>query len=160
MYLCCGATISVVILRDLIKICNKYFMELKLNSREWARFKRNFVGPIMPRSIRKQRREGVMAVTPAGSGVKKLFLDNTDIRKTWDRRAVHRNAMPKWANKDAIKNIYNLSKELTAATNIRHEVDHIIPIKHPLVCGLHVENNLQVIPENENRVKSNNFTIE
>ena len=135
-------------------------MESILNSRDWAKFKRNFVGPVMPRSVRKQRREGVMAVTPKGSGIKKLFLDESDIRKTWDRCAVHRNAMPLWANKDAIKNVYALSKELTVTTGIRHEVDHVIPIKHPLVCGLHVENNLQVISENENRVKSNNFTID
>lgn len=131
-----------------------------MNSREWAKFKRNFVGPIMPRKIRKQRREGTLAVKPSGSGVKKLYLDKLDIRKTWDRRAIHRNAMPIWANIDTIKSIYEISKELTKRTGIKHEVDHVIPIKHPLVCGLHVENNLQVISEKENRVKSNNFIIE
>lgn len=135
-------------------------METIINSRDWAKFKRNFVGPIMPRSIQKQRREGTLAVVSKVSGVKKLFLDDTDIRKTWDRCAVHRNAMPPWANKDEIKSVYKMSKELTKKTGIKHEVDHVIPIKHPLVCGLHVEYNLHVIPENENRVKSNNFEIE
>ena len=128
-------------------------------SREWAAFKRNFIGPIMPRKIRKERREGHLAVTPKGNGVIKLFMDKDDIRKTWDRKAVHRNARPLWANIEAIKNIYVTAKELTKSTGIKYEVDHVIPIKHPLVCGLHVENNLQIIPENENRVKSNTFYV-
>ncbi len=128
-------------------------------SREWAKFKRNFIGPIMPRKIRKERREGHLAVALPGNGVSKLFMDQDDIRKTWDRRAVHRNACPAWADIEAIKHIYTTAKELTNSTGTKYEVDHVIPVKHPLVCGLHVENNLQIIPENENRVKSNTFYV-
>ena len=131
-----------------------------MNSRTWARFKKNFVGPIMPRSIRKFRREENLTVIQKGNGVKKLFLDKSDIRKTWDRCAVRRTAMPVWADKDAINYIYTLSKELSTTTGIKHQVDHVIPIKHPLVCGLHVEYNLQVITEKENKEKSNTFIIE
>ena len=50
-----------------------------------------------------------------------------------------------------IENIYALCpKNLT--------VDHIIPLKHPLVCGLHVEGNLQLLTLSENARKSNKFT--
>lgn len=128
-------------------------------SREWAKFKRNFIGPTMPRKICKERREGNLAVAPPGNGVIKLFMDKDDIRKTWDCKAVHRNARPVWADIESIKNIYITAKELTKSTGIKYEVDHVIPIKHPLVCGLHVETNLQIIPENENRVKSNTFYV-
>lgn len=43
----------------------------------------------------------------------------------------------------------------TKTTGIRWEVDHIVPLVHPQVCGLHVETNLRVIPAIENRRKGN-----
>jgi len=36
-----------------------------------------------------------------------------------------------------------------------YDVDNIVPIKHKLVCGLHVEQNVQVIPSNINQSKGN-----
>lgn len=59
--------------------------------------------------------------------------------------------LPKWADKDAMKEIYKASR----ASGLH--VDHIIPINHPLVCGLHVENNLQLLTPQENREKWNTF---
>lgn len=41
-----------------------------------------------------------------------------------------------------------------------HEVDHEIPINHPLVCGLHCLANLQYLSTGENREKSNKWTQE
>ena len=38
------------------------------------------------------------------------------------------------------------------------EVDHEIPINHPLVCGLHCKANLQHLTKEENRKKGNNWT--
>lgn len=37
------------------------------------------------------------------------------------------------------------------------QVDHIVPLKHPLVCGLHVPHNLTVSLEDDNRRKGNRF---
>ena len=65
--------------------------------------------------------------------------------------------MPAWANKEAIKQFYTDAKKLTEETGILHEVDHIVPSNHPMVCGLHVENNLQILTKSENRKKSNYF---
>lgn len=65
-------------------------------------------------------------------------------------RAV-KQAQPIWADTDDIKAVY------LEAEYFQLEVDHIIPLKHPLVCGLHVWNNLQLLSRSENAKKSNKF---
>lgn len=64
-------------------------------------------------------------------------------------------AMPAWANRDAIQRYYEEARRLTEQTGERMEVDHVVPLQSKIVCGLHVENNLQVIPWRENRAKLN-----
>jgi hypothetical protein len=39
-------------------------------------------------------------------------------------------------------------------------VDHIIPLNNPLVCGLHCEFNLQLLPLSDNIKKNNSFQIQ
>lgn len=77
--------------------------------------------------------------------------------KTARRRAFKRQAFVIWANRREIKNIYAQARRLTESTGIRHQVDHTIPLKHPLVCGLHNEFNLRVITADENKRKHNHW---
>ena len=76
------------------------------------------------------------------------------------RRALRRNATPKWADRNEIRSIYKIARELTEQTGIRHDVDHIIPLKGRNVCGLHVANNLRAIPATDNYRKHNSFCEE
>jgi hypothetical protein len=62
---------------------------------------------------------------------------------------------PSWANKKRIAAFYTEAKRLEKETGIPHHVDHIVPLNSELVCGLHVETNLQVIPAKENVLKRN-----
>jgi hypothetical protein len=56
-----------------------------------------------------------------------------------------------------VYNIYKACKKLNAETGLENHVDHIVPIRHLLVCGLHVSWNLQVIPKQDNLSKNNHF---
>ncbi len=121
-------------------------------SRDYAKFKRLFVGPVLKR---KQR----IAIMPRMPVEDKEYIPHSkykviplselspeDKKKAeWsayivERRKKRDKSMPVWADKNAIKEMYS-------------------PSNHPLVCGLHVENNLQIITEKENIIKSNTFCV-
>ena len=73
------------------------------------------------------------------------------------RRARERDATPKWADITEISKFYDEARKTTELTGIVHHVDHVIPLKGDSVSGLHVQNNLRVIPAIENMKKRNSF---
>lgn len=75
------------------------------------------------------------------------------VEKVIRRRRARGKATPAWANRFFIAEIYHLARLRTKATGVSHHVDHIVPLRGKLVCGLHVENNLRVIPGKENLSK-------
>lgn len=68
-----------------------------------------------------------------------------------------RGACPAWADQELIEEFYHLAQLRTKATGIVWHVDHIVPLQSPIVCGLHAETNLQVIPGVMNVGKGNRF---
>lgn len=74
-----------------------------------------------------------------------------------NRKARRMKATPKWANRFFISEIYDLAQRRTKCKSggVSWHVDHIVPLKSKLVCGLHVEHNLRVIPGAENASKGN-----
>lgn len=56
-----------------------------------------------------------------------------------------------------IREVYKDAQIKTMITGVAHQVDHIIPLNHPDVCGLHVPANLCILTANDNREKSNSF---
>jgi len=86
---------------------------------------------------------------------------NKDRIREWNgtRRAQQRQAMPVWADRKAIAAIYKQASEAWKQTGIAHHVDHIVPLSHKYVCGLHVPANLQVLTGKENMEKRNKFAV-
>jgi hypothetical protein len=73
------------------------------------------------------------------------------------RRAALLKRTPPWADMLMIRAFYETAAELSAATGIPHEVDHIIPLQADMISGLHVHDNLRIIPRSENRAKANRW---
>jgi hypothetical protein len=105
-----------------------------------------------------------------------------DARKYWDKykekRALYRKrnagrlnallakyrarklrATPVWANQDKMRSIYIEAKRLQKQNGVKYDVDHIIPLQGIAVCGLHVENNLQILLSSQNRSKHNKLIL-
>lgn len=94
------------------------------------------------------------------SKLKEWRQDNKDIVNFHGsvKRARKKNAIPNWLSEDdkwIIKEIYKLARERTKLTGIDWHVDHIVPLKGQVVCGLHVPWNLRVILGIENLKKNN-----
>jgi hypothetical protein len=64
-------------------------------------------------------------------------------------------ATPPWANRGAMLALHRRAKLLSEQTGTQHHVDHIVPILSPLVCGLHCEQNMCILPGPENTSKGN-----
>lgn len=73
------------------------------------------------------------------------------------RRAAYLQAIPKWyeLEQEAILSIYAECKQINLTSDVKHAVDHIVPLQSPLVCGLHTLANLRIITFSENSAKLN-----
>ena len=69
----------------------------------------------------------------------------------YKRKRRSRESSPAWANLGGIDSIYAGARDMALT------VDHIVPLVHPLVCGLHVESNLFVMPLVDNQKKGNRW---
>lgn len=74
---------------------------------------------------------------------------------TAKRRSALKHRTVPWADQNKIKSFYLEAAKMTRETGVSHEVDHILPLQGRTVSGLHVENNLQIIPRRDNRRKKN-----
>ena len=64
-------------------------------------------------------------------------------------------ATPAWADRSAMREIYRQAAQASELLGVKHHVDHIVPLKSDLVCGLHCEANLRVVTATDNLKKHN-----
>lgn len=104
-------------------------------------------------SCSTKKREWVIANPERTKGVlKEWFKRNPSKNAAYHaiRRSRKLNASPPWIDFDVIFTVYkNCPKSA--------QVDHIIPLSSPHVCGLNVPWNLQYLTPKENLFKSNSF---
>jgi transposase-like protein len=82
-----------------------------------------------------------------------------DRAQTAKRRARLMQATPGWAEYKEIMELYIQCTSKSRDTGISHHVDHIVPLRGKLVCGLHCTDNLQIITAEENMSKGNTWNI-
>lgn len=76
------------------------------------------------------------------------------------RQTRKRQALSSWADLDAIEALYVECSRISKETGIKHHVDHYFPLKSDVVCGLHNEFNLRIVPATVNLSKGNSFPEE
>lgn len=86
---------------------------------------------------------------------KQFHRDKANLRATRAKRARIDDDLTKLVVFEA----HDLRKRRNQLTGIEWHVDHIIPLKGENVCGLHIWNNLAVIPKVENLRKGNYHSI-
>jgi len=82
----------------------------------------------------------------------------------WDKMFAKRRKQEKLAkrvateaDKQALKRMKLEAQIRTMDSGVKHEVDHVIPLIHPKVCGLTTKHNLQVLTKAQNRRKAARF---
>lgn len=141
----------------------KYAADLENNRRKAADKQRRWAAANPEKVWRNKHREINNAIARANRGEpqreheRRYNATHREIRSAgWaKRKAAKIGATPKWANPEAIKSKYAEARRLTVETGIQYHVDHIVPLRSKIVCGLHVVWNLQVIPAVDNVKKGN-----
>jgi len=117
--------------------------------------RRYYKDPAAARSTTKEWREAnPEKVKLMGKKQREKHRDKR-VASTAKYKANKRNATPLWADSFLIQEAYHLAMLRSQMTGFKWHVDHTVPINSKKVCGLHVVENLQVIPASINQRKSN-----
>lgn len=105
---------------------------------------------------RKPNYIGATRVSRGADGSKKTVQNKWyTSKKNTVRRLKETMATPLWADQMKIRDVYEMAAKMEFDTGQRYHVDHIVPLTSRLVSGLHVHQNLCVLPAAENLRKGN-----
>lgn len=91
------------------------------------------------------------------AGLPPTWLYNHSRRKYVEQKIL---ATPPWVSHKEMMELHRAKMRITEETGIPHRLDHIIPLNHPMVCGLNVPWNIQIITHAQNTRKGNRFNPE
>lgn len=128
----------------------------KINARNRLRWKTNYQRQQRQREWQENNRE---ICRNACKNWAKKNVDKTRAKSNF-RRALRLQACPPWVDREAIEKVYAQAIHMSTETGQQYHVDHIIPLNNPVVCGLHVPWNLQILTAEENVQKGNDFMME
>lgn len=109
------------------------------------------------------RRPGTFGARPCRALRAKLLAGKLSaLPKSWQRKWITQRiiATPPWADFTLIRAVYEEAARLTWETGVFHDVDHVVPLNNPRVCGLHYHLNLRPMPKGPNNAKSNTWCPE
>ena len=130
--------------------CAKYFQSIPSEKKEERKLKANL--------WREQNR----SATRSYSNEYKLKHRATYTANQIKRHLGKKHRTPKWLTEFDLTRIncyYQLAAMRSRESGEKWHVDHIIPLHGKIVSGLHVPNNLRVIPASENESKSNYYEV-
>lgn len=143
-------------LQTYCRSCTKQYMALKsYDKARWATHKES--ESERNRSYRLSRADTLKPVDRARATLSRQLNPGRVRSHNIARKHGEKRATPIWADMDAINAIYTEARLLEKKDGIKRHVDHEIPLKHKLVCGLHVQSNLKVLTAAENMSKHNRF---
>lgn len=71
-----------------------------------------------------------------------------------------RSRTPPWADKNCLRALRKLLQIYSQALGVQYSEDHIVPLRHPLVSGLHCPDNIEIVLLDDNVRRGNSFGAE
>lgn len=109
------------------------------------------------RKYRSENRGKIRALARKHGALDRQRNPEKHAAKASHRRAAKTQATPSWSNTESITDYYIAAKMFKTYTGNDYHVDHIVPLRSTIVCGLHCEANLQVMLSTDNVSKGNRY---